>query len=602
MRRFLTRLFVVFGVFFFLSMMISGLAAWSMYEAFTAKPETPDKMVIALDFTKPISESIANYDFQLSKILYEEDEPTPLVYIVRALEKAKDDPRVKGVIARFGSEPIPFAHVQELVAAIDAFRKTGKFSYAYAYSYGDFTSAGMNYLLASSFEHIWMQPIGSVGITNMGIEAPFGKSALEKIGVQSDFLRREEYKSVMENIARDSFSEPVRANMNSMLSNLNEQMAAGIGFTRRIDLAKAKSIISSGPYTSQESLQSGLVTKLAYQDEFYDELEKVSGKDAEPVDVSSYLAFLSEDTPDQENTPRIALIIADGMIVEDAPKGPSRFTDDEVIDTEEIVQAFEDASDDITVKAILFRVNSPGGSPVASETIRRAIIKAQEKKKPVYVSMGRVAASGGYWISMNATKIIADPATLTGSIGVVAGKMVLGGLFDKLGIKWDTLSMGDNAHYWSPRAPFSEAGRARMNAMLDETYQTFTQHVAAARKIEPGKIADIAKGRVFTGQQAATVGLVDHLGGYNTAIEIMRKDLNIATNEQIIIEPFPQPETPASLAMKILKDFGFGASVFQNLYAVSSSLRVSLSPYIQALRLPEGPAAYMPLASWSNGL
>lgn len=600
MKEFLLRLFATFGVLVMLGCLISAVFAWQWYSAMMEPEATPEKMVLALNFADPISETTSSLDFSLPTLLYDEAKPTPLVAIVSALSKAKDDPKVKGIVARFGTQSLTLVQAQEIAKALTAFRASGKFTYVYATSYGDFASGSTNYLLASYFENIWLQPIGTVSLTNLGAEAPFGKTALGKLGVTTDFIRREEYKSVMENVSRDEYSPPVKANMQSLMTNLNDQIVQGLSQSRKIDLAKAKEIVSGGPYTTNEALKLGLITKAGYQDEFFKEVEDKSGKDAELVSPSTYLYYYAND---QKTEPKahIALIVADGMIVDDAPKGPSRLAQDEVIDTDIIVQAFEDAAKDADIKAILFRINSPGGSPVASESIRRALIKAKESKKPVYVSMGRVAASGGYWIAMDADKIIADPATITGSIGVVAGKFVLGELFDKLGIKWDNISTGENASMWSVRSPFSAKARERMNAMLDETYKAFTDHVAAARKIPPEKIGDVAKGRVFTGEQALQVGLVDEVGGISDTILGLKKALNLKPEDNVLVSQFPPPETTTSLIFHILENLQLGGAMIRDITPLLQQMKANMSPLAQMLSQSSGPTMSLPYAFQSHG-
>jgi len=582
MKKFLTRLFATLGVLFTAAFLSLFLMIWHWANARTQDEKPPETMVLALDFAAPIIEPVNDFNLSLTSLLNRDGSEMPLIHILRALENAKNDPKVKGVIANFGSERPALAHAQEITAALDRFRESGKFTYVYAPTYGDFAPGGSLYYLASHFENIWLQPIGSVALSPLSIEAPFGKTALGKFGIETDFMRREEYKSVMENVSRDSFSPPVKANMQSMLTSLSEQIAQGIAAGRKMDLAKVRDIVANGPYTSQEALKTGLVTKLAYADEFTEEIKNKAGKDAAYVDPSTYLYYFGQAHQEKPKA-KIALIYAEGLIANEAMKGPARMAQDDVISTEDVVDAFESAAKDDEVKAILFRVNSPGGSPVASETMRRALIKAKEKKKPVFVSMGRVAASGGYWISMNADRIVAAPSTITGSIGVVAGKFVLGGLFEKLGIKWDTISTGDNAGLWSSRTPFTAKGKERMNAMLDETYKAFTQNVAQARKIPPEKMQDIAKGRVFTGEQALAVGLVDELGGMNTTIDSLKKELKLKPEDKVSLVQFPEPETPSGLFMRVLHNLGVGGAMALAPLGDMQKIMMTLRPYLDVL-------------------
>lgn len=560
----LVRTFAVIGVIMTLSILIGAYSVRHWLTTVPAPPEAPANMVLDLDFTHPIVEKNRELVLSLSALLQEEEE-IPLFDIVRALERAKDDPRVKGVVARFGSEQPSLVHAQEIRAALLRFRQSGKFTYVFAPNYGSFGPGNRTYYLASAFENIWLQPVGTVGLTGLGIEAPFGKTALGNIGVHGDFLRREEYKSVMENVTRDEFSPAVRANMESMLKNLGEQEAKGIAENRNMDLPEVRELMAGGPYTAPEALNAELVTHIGYMDEMLKVAELLatdvkSKAETAPVRVtpSTYLSF---KTKAKKPKATIALINGLGLITDAPSSGPSRLAEDHIIDTEKLVKAFAEAAADKGVKAILFRVDSPGGSPSASESIRHALIKAKAAKKPVFVSMGEVAASGGYWISMDANHIVAEPGTITGSIGVVAGKFVLGDLWEKLGIKWDSLVTSDNAKLWSSLAPFSPHDRDRINALLDDTYQAFTKNVSVARKIPLEKISDIAKGRVWTGEQALKVGLVDELGGIETTVLALKKELKLAPTDPIALKQFPPPESPSTIALRLLRNIGFESAM-----------------------------------------
>ncbi len=594
-KQFLLRLFAAIGMIVTAGMIVGAYATWNFFHPEKKSLEVPKAMVLALDFTSPVVEQARGFSLSLPALLDESNE-TPLLSIVRALENAKNDPKVKGIIAQFSPAESPaLVHAQEIAVALDHFRASGKPTYAYAASYGDFAPGRSLYALASHFDNIWLQPIGAVALSPLSIEAPFGKTALGKLGIEADFLRREEYKSVMENISRDSFSPPVRANMEGMVFSLNDQIAHMLAQGRKIDSAKANTLLANGPYTANEALKEGLVTKIGYEDEFFKELDDKLGKETVSVDSSYYLYVQSQERKDEPKG-TLAVIYAEGMITDAPPEGPYRLAQEEMIDTGAIVQAFEDAAKDKDVKAILFRINSPGGSPVASESIRRALIKAKESKKPVYVSMGAMAASGGYWIAMDADRIIADPATITGSIGVVAGKFVIGGLLDKLGVKIDTVGVDKNASLWSMRTPFDARGRERMNVMLDETYKAFTDNVAAARKIPLEKMPTIAKGRVFTGEQAVKVGLVDELGGMDFAIASLKKTMGLQETDRVYLKQFPAPETPETLAIRILRNLRFGGamalSFMQDFQRVSSALR----PVIGALNDHGAITAKLPMA------
>jgi len=587
LRPVLLRVFAVIGVFATLAAGLGAYGAWRFLHPAKAKYEPPESMALYLDFTQPIGEAIPGFRLSIPALIEGGGGETPLIMVLRALESAKSDPKVAAVVARFAPYEGPsLAQAQEIAPALDAVRAAGKPVYAYAASYGDFGPGRSLYVLASHCDNIWLQPIGAVALSPLAIEAPFGKTALSRLGIEAHFMQREEYKSVMENVARDAFSAPVRANMTAMLASLNGQVARMIAQGRKIDEAKAASLLQNGPYTASEALAGGLITKLAYEDEFLKELDDKIGKDTLLTEPAIYLAISHHERAqkkEEEKKGSIALIYADGMIADAPPDHPYDMAEAKIIDTDAIVQAFEDASEDEDVKAILVRVNSPGGSPVSSETIRRALLKAKESKKPVYVSMGDMAASGGYWIAMNGDRIFANPATLTGSIGVVAGKFVVGGLLDKLGVKMDRVGESAADTLWSMNRPFDARGRARMDAMLNETYKAFTENVAAARKIAPEKMPDIAKGRVFTGEQAVTIGLVDELGGMNDAVAALKKAVGLAVTDRMYLRPFPEPETPSAFIIHLLKSLHFTGASLGRAAGAWNRMGAALAPYLSAL-------------------
>lgn len=551
-------------------------------------PKEPEAVILALDFDQAIVEQ--NDPSPLDFALHETS--VSLFDILAAIDKAKSDPHVKALIARFGTTQPGLAQAQEIRAAMERFRTSGKPTYAYATSYGDFGMGNRTYYLASTFDNIWLQPVGSVSLTGVAIESPFGKSALDKLGVTADFMQREEYKSFMEMGMRDDFSPPVRVEMQAMVEDMAHQVATGIASSRKWAVDRVQRLMERGPYTDDEAAKAGLVTHVGYADELDDELKQKFGKDAKQVDVDSYLEFHASGKSKTAQT-RVALIFGTGLITDHAD-GAGSFSGDKAMGADDIADAFDDAADDKDVKAILFRIDSPGGSPEASETIRHALIHAQKAGKPVFVSMGEVAASGGYWIAMNADHIVADPGTLTGSIGVISGKFVVDGLLQKLGVHFDTLSTSENAGMWSIAKEFSPMQRERVNAMLDQTYHVFVSNVSAARKIPMEKMPDIAKGRVWTGEQAVKVGLVDELGGVDVALGSLRKKLKLTNDESISLEPFPPPPTPAEKIMKLLKGFGVEGAMIRSALMQWQAVQASVGPVWKDVTLRGSVAAQVP--------
>ncbi len=592
-KKFFLFFFAALGVGLSLVILVLVLSLRSWLGGSRGESSPPESMVLFLDFSRPIVEKPRDFSFSLSALLDDEKE-TALYTIVRAIEEAKDDPRLKGIVARFDSATPPaLFQVQEIAPALRSFRESGKPTYSFATSYGSFSKGGALYALASQFQHIWLQPVGSVGLTGLGVETPFAKTALEKIGVQANFMRREEYKSVMENVSRDGFSETVRSNMQSMMASLRAQLVREISQGLNLKSPQAEKLLAEGPYTASEALRAKLVSKLGYQDEVAEEIKQKAGKDVHLIDPGTYLYYIAKEKKAKPKA-SVAFIHAEGLITDQPSRGTRRMAKRDVIDTEALVDAFAKAADDPDIKAVLFRVSSPGGSPAASETIRRALLRVKKEGKPVIVSMGQVAASGGYWISMDADRIIADPATVTGSIGVVAGKFVLGGLYDKLGVKWENLETDGNAGLWSTRRTFGPREQERINALLDETYGAFLTNVSAARKIPMTKMPSVAKGRVFTGEQALKAGLVDELGGMKAAIAAVKKGLKLEQTDKIALVLLPEPETASTFVLRLLQNLDLGAFLFPGFFARLEKLEAAFGPLLDEMEESGAVRAVLP--------
>lgn len=577
-KKILGRFFLFVGIVTTLGTALLAMGFWHYAAKQAPEIKEPDVVVLDLDLTRPVSESASALPFALEDFLQPPDRQSFLL-LLRALERAKDDPHVKGIIARFGEEAPTLAQIQELRAALADVRAQGKFAYAFGSDFGPFGRSSRAYYLATSFEKLWLQPVGTVGFSGLGVETPFGKNALGKLGIKGAFLQREAYKSAMEPFTRDSFSPAAKENLTAILRAYTDQIAQGIAQSRGLSEKDARNLMARGPYTGSEALQKGLIFAQGYEEDMLKAVEEKAGKDYVRTEPDAYLMYPQAKA---DPTAAIALINAQGLITASPLRGPARMADEEQVDAAEIATAFSDAAKDPEIKAILFRVNSPGGSPEASETIRHALVEAQ-KKKPVFVSMGDVAASGGYWISMDAKRIFANPGTLTGSIGVVGGKFVAGELFQKLGITWDTIKLEDNnSGLWSLRTDFSPSEKERANALMDETYRIFKDNVAAARHLSPEKVESLAKGRVYTGDAARALGLVDEIGGFYPTLIALKKEINLEPTDLVWLRPFPAPESPASLLLKFLKTMGMELAGLQQTLAPLRELRGVIAPVLRA--------------------
>ncbi|MGH7114600.1 MAG: signal peptide peptidase SppA, partial [Stellaceae bacterium] len=444
--------------------------------------------------------------------------------------------------------------VQQVRDAIAAFRAKGKFAIAFADSFGEFGGGTRPYYLASAFDRIWLQPMGSVGLTGLYSDAPFAKGTLDLLGIVAEFDHRGRYKTAANILSETQMTPPGREQVEDLLSSLGGQIVDGIAEGRRLSPQTVRALIDRGPLLAGEALQAKLVDHLGYRDEVIASAHKRAGSDAQIVSLSSYLD--QAQRPHRQGA-RIALIYGSGLIVRGGGSASLLAAPDEMT-ASRMTRAFRVAARDPKVRAILFRIDSPGGSVVASETIWRDVTFARERGKPVIVSMGDVAGSGGYYVAAPADKIVAEPATLTGSIGVLGGKLVVSGLLKKIGISTDSAEFGANAAMASATSPFSPFARSRLAAFLDASYQGFKEHVASGRHMTPEAVEAVAQGRVWTGEEAKARGLVDALGGYKVALRLARKAAGIAPGAPIELKVFPAEEGPAELIYRRLTGQGRG--------------------------------------------
>lgn len=510
------------------------------------KKMLPDSMILTVNITDPIGET--EHGRTLTDPLRAPG--TTVQALIETLDRAAVDPRVHGVLASLDNGGIDMAHIQEIRAAVKRFRASGKFAHIYTASFADLGSGIGAYYFAAAFDQIWMQPVGLVSMTGLALDMPFGKETLEKVGVTAQFLHREEYKSAMESFTNSEMSPANREMMTSILKDLSLQLFNDIAKDRKLDAPLLQSELDKGVIAGSEALKAGLITRLDYADVLVDEmLESVSdGKESKKPDLVSAEDYHSAMFSEKKTSvgADVALVRVSGEIVPGDEAEPGMATGDY------IAEAIGTAAENPSIKVIVVRVNSPGGSPSASETIRRAIVRAKEDGKKIIVSMGPVAASGGYWVSVNADKIYAMPSTLTGSVGVIMGKFEISGLWEKLGVNWDGVSWGENARLWSINAPMSATERAALNAAIDSTYDDFIERVAEGRQMDKEKVRAIAKGRAWTGTQAKANGLVDEIGGLDASMEYAAELAGVKSRAQLKVIELPERLTPLEQFMKLL--------------------------------------------------
>lgn len=474
--------------------------------------------------------------------------PTALRDVVAAIYRAAEDPRVAGLIARVQLTASPTAAVQELREAIVAF-SVAKPSLAWAETY----PGTLSYYLASAFGEVWMQPAGSVGLIGFASNATFLRAAFDKAGIEPQFIARGEYKSAANRYTEHGFTEAHREAVTRMLQSLQQQVWEAVAQSRKLDADALDALADRAPLLREEAVASGLVDRIGFRDEAYDRVAEMVGvehvceENTPPrLYVSRYagaarprLAPPVPSVPGRRAKPTVAVINIDGEIV-DGRGGPQFLPfGAATVGSDTIASALREATADESVSAIVLRVNSPGGSVTAAETLWREVKRARKRGKAVVASMGAVAASGGYYVAVAADAIVASPATITGSIGVLTGKLVIRELLERLGVGLDTVRTNANADAWSIESPFTPAQRARREAEADLVYADFLERVAEGRNLTTEAVDRVAQGRVWTGADARERGLVDELGGLRTALRRAKvlAGLNEDTDVRIVTYP-----------------------------------------------------------------
>jgi protease-4 len=546
----------------------------------------PNKMVLTLSLNEEPPETTDSRG--LMNLI---DREPGLQDIISTIDAAANDKRITALAFRLDSPHVSLATAQEIRGAVKRFRASGKPAYVFSLSYGDIVGGTSDYYLAAGFDQIWMQPTGVVGITGMRIENPYFGGLLERNGVAYQVIAREEYKSAMENMTLRQMSPAATQMMESLLDSLFQQIVTDIAQDRKLDAEKVRTLINTAPITDELAAKSGLVDRLGYRDELLAILDKLG----ETTDFAHYSRAVRSEMHqklEQSTDPQIALISGEGVILEGAdgkntPLGRG-------MEIEDIVESIEAASTDPKIKAIILRLNTPGGSPTASEYLRRALVQAKNRGKPVIVSMGAVTASGGYWIASGATKIVAQPATLTGSIGVISGKPNLRGVSDQYRVGWTSLGRGDNAGLGSLSRPYTWQEKNKMESIIDDSYQAFLDRVAEGRKIDRVTASSLAKGRVWSGEQALKNGLVDALGGIDVAVDLARKTINLDDKTKILLVPYADHGHTINSLFDLLDELGVAILA----PALVQSMQQVLGPEITSILSDNGrPQARMTMPS-----
>ena len=524
--------------------------------------------------------------------------PLVLREAVSALHRAAEDRRVAGLIARVELPAAAAGPVQELREAVAAFTAV-KPSLAWAETY----PGTLSYYLASAFGEVWMQSAGTVGLIGFATNALFLRDALDKAGIEAQFVARGEYKSAVNLFTQDRYTDAHREADTRLLESLRAQVWQAIAESRNIDQDALDGLADRAPLLRDIAVESGLIDRVGFRDEAYARIaELVGAKGISPESGDAdgddgpprlYLSRYARATgpggsarpsiPGRGPKSTIAVVTVAGPIV--SGRGGSRLpfgSSNAGADT--IGAGLREAAHDDSVSAIVLRVDSPGGSVSASETIWREVKKARERGKPVVASMGAVAASGGYYISMGADAIVANPGTITGSIGVLTGKLVARGLKDRLGVGSDAVRTNANADAWSVNAPFTPEQHAQVEAEADLFYNDFLQRVAQGRHLSVEAVEAVARGRIWTGADALDHGLVDELGGLRAAVRRAKVLAGLNEDAKVRLVGYPgssvwdflRPQ-PSSLPAAASLPDALGALITQSVVGIIEQAERSLT-------------------------
>ncbi len=461
-----------------------------------------------------------------------------LAHVTQTLRDAAQDPAVAGLFVTLDLGPSRPAAVQELAEAIRDFRASGKVAVAFA----DTFAGNWGYYLAASFDHVVLRPGGEIAVTGFGVEPNFYAKALGKAGVQLRVSRRHDFKDAMDQLGEGGMRAPAKRARKALYESLHTQLVAGIAAGRGLTDDRVRDLIDQAPLLDQEALEAGLVDRLAHRDEAV-ELAKAKGH---PKAKLRKLETYGKKTLKKAKSSPVVLVTASGTMIR---RGSNPIAGSSPMRGDEISGILRKALTDKKVKAVVLRVDTPGGEATAGEMIGHEVQRLRAAGKPVVVSMGGVAASGGYWIAAPADRIIAQPTTITGSIGVVSAQPITGPLKRRLGIKTEVISTARHATLRSVNRAPTESEQERIDAGLDDVYRRFVDLVATGRKMSHEDVHEHARGRAWTGVDAKEIGLVDELGGLPVALEAAKQlaGLQGKKHAKARLRPYPATSTLASL-------------------------------------------------------
>jgi protease-4 len=513
---------------------VAGLSI--VYFAATRGPAVPDGAVLVL---RPGGELLETRpDDVFAQVLGSEG--VTLRGMIASLQKAKRDDRVTAVLLRPSALASPFwGKLQELRDAIVDFRQSGKDVIAYLEYGGD-----REYYLASAATQIFLMPSSSLDVTGLASYEVFLRGTLDRIGAQPDFLQIGAYKTAPNQLTQSSMTPAHREMSESLNRDLYEQVVRGIAQARRKTPGEVRALLDEGPFTADAALRADLVDGLAYLDQLDDRVPALTPESGETAffEERDYQR-VSPESVGIEPGARLAVLTLSGIIV----SGRSVYDplNGALAGSDTVVEQIRQIRDDESIRAMVLRIDSPGGSSVASDVIWRELMITREARPsmPIVASMADLAASGGYYVAAPAHAIVAQPGTLTGSIGIYGGKIAIGGTLEKLGVTTETIRSGKNSDFGSPFAPFTPEQRTKLMAYMEHFYEGFVQKVATSRRTSRDRVDAVAQGRVWTGQQAQQHGLVDALGGLQVAVNVAKERAGIPADEDVELVGYPPRRT-----------------------------------------------------------
>ncbi len=516
----------VFLIFLFFAVLVTATILAFLYSEFGRPPDVRAGSYLDIDLAGPFPEFSAP-DFLAAYFL---GRPVSVRDIWDTFRKAKVDSRIRCVLLRLGQLECDWAKISEVRDAVREFRASGKKVFAYIEEAPEFDK---EYYLATACDRIILHPLGWLGINGIGGWTPFFKKGLNKLGIEAQFEHVEEFKTAYNMFMERGFTEAHKVMLDAIYQDIFSEYVQAVAEARKKSEDEVLAIIDQGISQGEQALDSGLVDALLYEDELGKLLQE-NGRKLHRTPLAEYLR-VSPGSLGLDTGRKVAVLYAAGAIVSgERPYG--------TIGGRTLSRAIRRAREDRTIAAIVLRVDSPGGSAVASDVIWRETVLAK-KEKPLVVSMSDVAGSGGYWISMAAHKIVAQPQTLTGSIGVLGGKFSLAGLYEKLGISAEKMTYGRRADLFSTFRPFSPEDRRLLKEQILWTYDKFLSKAAEGRNLSLEDVDKIGRGRVWTGRQAKEVGLVDELGGLDKAVELAKSLAGISAEEDVRIVVWPRKTT-----------------------------------------------------------